>query len=60
MPIPLSSTVSVPACLSAERTIWNGASPAASSGCVSASVLSFSQASAALEISSRRKTSRFE
>jgi len=60
MPMPLSAIVSVPSSVSGTRTMRKSGSSASSSGVSIAMTRSFSQASAAFEMSSRRKTSRFE
>jgi hypothetical protein len=59
MPMPLSRTVSVPAAASTISVITR-LSPPSSSGFASASKRSFSQASDAFEINSRRKISLCE
>jgi len=59
MPIPLSLIVSVPASLSGVKVI-DRLSPPSNSGFASASKRSFSQASEAFEMSSRRKISLCE
>ncbi len=59
MPTPLSRTLSVPALASKSIQMASSVSPASSSGLASARKRSLSLASEALEISSRRKISRW-